>query len=203
MQMSEAQIIQYQQAIAAGKHRILMSYLIKGIDLPVSSDQLLRIIKSKNEKLMMVIVSECENIEITADVISGCIKNKWKKVLTKLVSRSDCKVDDLTNNERLIQILSLKDFDLSRQVLSSKKIDFNGPNADVLIYLCKENNVTLVKHIMYTTYIDPNYDNNIFIKAAIRKNSQGVIQLFKKFGGYEESPEMLMFEYLRSTRSGI
>lgn len=201
--MSEAQIIQYQQAISAGQRRVLMSYLIKGFDFPVSSGQLLRIIKLRDEKLMMLVVSECGNIEITTDVINGCIKNKWKKVLTKLVSRSDCKVNDLAKNELLIQILSLKDLQLSRQVLSSKHIDFNGPNADVLIYLCKENNVPLVRHILYTKYIDPNYDNNIFIKAAIRKNSLDVIQLFKKFGGYEESPEMLMFEYLRSTRSGI
>lgn len=200
--MSEAQELYFKQVIATGNHKVFKKLLAK-VDFSISAAQLLEVIDAKHQKMMRIIVTECRRIEITNDVVIGCVKNRWKKILMELVFRKDCRIADLTDNDSLIQIVSLGDLELSRRVLSSKKIDFNGPNAEVMIYICKINDVPLVKHLLQTKNIDPNYDNNVFMKTAILKNSQGVIQLFKETGGYDETREMKMFEYLRTPNCGI
>ena len=193
----------FYQAIATGKTTILKKLLAKGIDAPISALQLLSLIRSKKKKIVQLIADECQDVEVTNDVLIRCLKNQWQKTLSSLVRRKEYNFIDLTDNKCLVTIISFGDRELSRRALASNKIDFHGPNSEVLIYLCKEGETDLVRHLLYTKNIDPNYGDCIFMKTAIRSNSKEIVELFKRFGGYEETDRMKRFEYSCNPNFGI
>ncbi len=193
----------FMKAVESGKAKRLAKIISRGIDYPISEKQLFDVINNNYESVLKVLARKSTFLDVDTTLIIACSRKNWNKVLLALLKRNDCPDISLTDNQALIQILSLGNSRISRKVLASRELEFNGSNAEVLVYLCEKRETDLVKYLLMTRYINPNYADDLFMKAAIRKESHDIVKLFRTIGNYEESEKMVIYEFLRKPCAGI
>lgn len=154
---------------------------------PLDQSVMMHIIGAKYHKLMKIVAGKFPEIYIDSQILIGCSRRKWYDVLS--TDREDCNFWGLNDNQCIISILKFDKDVLFKRVLT-KMLDYNGENEEIVIYLCKHKKNRLMTHLIDITFIDPNHNNNIFIKAAVKVDNYELIEIFRKSTAFVEDDEL-------------
>jgi len=170
-------------------------------DYKLQEDDVLKIVSrntSAHHKIMKRIIEADISISVNEEILLKCADNGWKKIAYILAMRYE-NIDKLNNNKCIISLLKIDDCDLSTKILT-KNLEYMGKNEEVMVYLCASGKARLVKRVTSITFIDPNHNGDLFLKAGAKH--QNVIDILLKYSTLGDEESKRLNKYIFMSRAG-
>jgi len=133
-------------------------------------EDMINIIKNGNKKIMKYAALKCTHVYVDETIVTSCFLVRWEGIVKFLLQRSDVVVNDLRNNTCIIGILKFHNDYISNKVITAD-LDYMGINERVMI--------DLISKLMRITFIDPEHNNSIFIKAASKNGHHQIVDILR------------------------
>ena len=188
--MSDPEQGLYFSLCLSGEVKNLTTTNIRKYPLPVEMVSTMAKKGSKKYKdVLTVLLQNGAKVACNEAILVKCCQNGWKQIaLTLALKYEDIK--SLQDPKCVIKLLKLKNTELEGKMLS-KRLEYMGKHESVMIYLCKNGDAETVRQIVSITFIDPNHNNSVFLRAA-GGDEATIKALLKNTSNKEELERYLM-----------
>ena len=193
----------FKQAAILGKYKVIDNLLNEGVDSKLSDDEISTIINNKDKKMLSLLIKKSKYININNELLVECFYKKWKKVYCDYLNIADCQSVNITDNKFIIKIISMGNEFISGKILASKDLDIYGENEEVMVYLCKTNNVKLIEFLCLRKNIDFSHNSYMFVKVAVMSYSTETVEYIGKQPTFAPPRNVQKYLYIRSKNVGI